>query len=224
MPDTDHPDPSPALLPDVPLFPLATVVFPGALLPLQIFELRYLQMVGECERLGLPFGVVTLRQGGEVHRPGQTEEFESLGTLMRIDRVERPRPGLLHIWCRALGRFEVLQAAQRSDGLWRASARALPPEPAIAVPEHLDYLSTQMTQALHKLASEPLVLEPWPQPWLPQDCAWLSHRWGELLPLPPAMKYRLFALLEPLLRLELIGDMVSPEKPAGQAGSAPPGP
>ena len=221
IPSPDKPGSLPDLLQDVPLFPLATVVFPGALLPLQIFELRYLQMVGECERQGLPFGVVTLRQGGEVHRPGQTEQFESLGTLMRIDRVERPRPGLLHIWCRALGRFEVLQATQRSDGLWRASARPLPPEPAIEVPDHLHYLSAQMTQALHKLASEPLVVEPWSQPWLPQDCAWLSHRWGELLPLPPALKYRLFALHEPLLRLELIGDMVSPEKPAP---SAPPGP
>jgi uncharacterized protein len=220
----DNASPLPEMLPDLPLFPLGTVVFPGALLPLQIFELRYLQMVGECERQALPFGVVTLRQGSEVHRPGQTEAFETLGTLMRIDRLERPQPGLLHIWCRALGRFEALQAEQRSDGLWRARARPLPPEPAIPVPEHLHYLSAQMKIALHRLASEPLVLEPWPQPWRPQDCAWLSHRWGELLPLPPAMKYRLFALHEPLLRLELIGDMVSPERPAGQAGNTPPGP
>lgn len=217
----DQPSPSSASWPDLPLFPLGTVVFPGALLPLQIFELRYLQMVGECERLGLPFGVVTLRQGSEVHRPGQAESFETLGTLMQLEKVERPRPGLLHIWCRALGRFEVLQASQRSDGLWRASARSLPPEPAIQVPEHLHYLSTQMTEALHKLAREPLVVEPWPQPWQPEDCAWLSHRWGELLPLPAAMKYRLFALQEPLLRLELVGDMISPEK---TTGSAPPGP
>jgi len=217
----DNPSPLPASWPDLPLFPLGTVVFPGALLPLQIFELRYLQMVGECERQGLPFGVVTLRQGSEVHRPGQTESFEPLGTLMRLDKVERPRPGLLHIWCRAIGRFEVLQASQRSDGLWRASARTLPPEPAIEVPEHLHYLATQMTEALHKLASEPLVVEPWPQPWQPHDCAWLSHRWGELLPLPAAMKYRLFALQEPLLRLELVGDMISPEK---RTGTTPPGP
>ena len=92
------------------------------------------------------------------------------------------------------------------------------------MPEHLQYLSAQMTQALHKLTREPLEVEPWPQPWLPEDCAWLSHRWGELLPLPPALKYRLFALQEPLLRLELIGDMVSSEKPPGPASPAPPGP
>ena len=221
---SERPSPLPDALPDLPLFPLGTVVFPGALLPLQIFEPRYLHMVGDCERQGLPFGVVTLRQGSEVHRPGQAESFEPIGTLMRIERVERPRAGLLHIWCRALGRFEVLQAAQRSDGLWRASAQPLPPEPAIAVPEHLQYLSAQMTQALHKLTREPLEVEPWPKPWLPEDCAWLSHRWGELLPLPSALKYRLFALQEPLLRLELIGDMVSSEKPPGPASSAPPGP
>ena len=55
---------------------------------------------------------------------------------------------------------------------------------------------------------------PWPQPWPADDCAWLSQRWSELLPLPTAMKYRLLALREPLMRLELVGDMVSPQTPA----------
>jgi Lon protease-like protein len=94
------------------------------------------------------------------------------------------------------------------------SARC-PPEPAIDVPEHLRYLSDQMVEALQKLQSAPLDPLPWPEPWQPRDCAWLSHRWGELLPLPTPMKYRLLALREPLLRLELVGDMVSPQTPAG---------
>ena len=45
-------------------------------------------------------------------------------------------------------------------------------------------------------------------------CAWLANRWAEMLPLPSAMKYRLLALREPLMRLELVGDMVSPPSPA----------
>lgn len=203
---------------DLPLFPLGTVVFPGALLPLQIFELRYLQMVGACERQGTDFGVVTLTSGREVHRPGQEESFEAIGTRMRLLQVERPRAGLLHIWCRALDRFEVLIPQRRADGLWHGQVRMLEPEPAVPVPEHLCYLSRQMTHALERLGREALAPEPWPQPWQPDDCGWLSHRWGELLPLPAALKYRLFALREPLLRLELVGDMVSPEKP-GQTAS-----
>ena len=42
----------------IPLFPLETVLFPGAALPLHIFENRYREMVGECLRETKPFGVV----------------------------------------------------------------------------------------------------------------------------------------------------------------------
>jgi Lon protease-like protein len=44
----------------IPLFPLGTVLYPGGLLPLRIFEVRYLDMIGKCHRSGSPFGVVTL--------------------------------------------------------------------------------------------------------------------------------------------------------------------
>ncbi len=209
-----EPEQKPSDLQALPLFPLGTAVFPGALLPLQIFELRYLQMIGECERQGTGFGIVTLTRGGEVHRPGlPAETFEPIGTRVTLEKVLRPRPGLLQVWCRAIDTFEVQSPSQRGDGLWIGQVRPLPPEPRVEVPEHLDYLSQQMVEALQKLQSAPLDPLPWPEPWLPKDCAWLSHRWGELLPLPTAMKYRLLALREPLLRLELVGDMVSPQTP-----------
>ena len=199
----------------LPLFPLGTAVFAGSLLPLQIFELRYLQMIGECERQGTHFGVVSLTRGGEVHQPGgPAEQFETIGSRMRLEKVERPRPGLLHIWARALDSFEVLHTRQRSDGLWLGEVRDLPPEPSLIVPGHLRYLSDQMLDALQRLQDPAMDPLPWPQPWQADDCAWLSQRWAELLPLPTAMKYRLLALREPLLRLELIGDMVSPQTPS----------
>jgi len=202
----------------LPLFPLGTAVFPGSLLPLQIFELRYLQMIGECERQGTPFGVVTLTRGGEVHQPGgPAEQFEPIGTRMRLEKVQRPRPGLLHIVCRALDTFEVLGTQQLSGGLWQGQVRTLPPEPALPVPEHLRYLTGQMQDALQRLQTPDMDPQPWPQPWPSQDCSWLSQRWGELLPLPPAMKYQLLALREPLMRLELVGDMVSPQSPSTKA-------
>lgn len=210
------PSSDPLAVETLPLFPLGTAVFPGGLLSLQIFELRYLQMIGQCEREGTHFGVVTLRQGGEVHRPGApANSFETIGTRMRLENVERPQPGLLHVVCRALDCFEVQQSQQRGDGLWTGTIRTLPAEPEIEVPEHLQYLAQQMAVALERLRTGPLQPEPWPLPWRPQDCGWLSRRWAELLPLPLTMKYRLLALRDPLLRLELIGDMV---QPTGQPG------
>src|SRR5205085_3663826 len=55
---------------DLPLFPLQTVLFPDGLLSLKVFEARYLDLMGSCLREGKPFGVVALKQGGEVAGAG----------------------------------------------------------------------------------------------------------------------------------------------------------
>lgn len=210
----EHDTSSPENPRPLPLFPLGTVLFPGALLPLQLFELRYLQMIGECERQGSDFGVVTLTQGGEVHRPGAAPDlFEAVGTRVSIERIKRPQAGLVQVWCRGLEKFSLLSSRQRSDGLWLGQVKAWPAEPAIPVPEDLRYLSDQMAQALSQLSEQPSEVPHWPQPWRLQDCGWLSERWAELLPVSLTLKYRLLALQEPLLRLELVGDMVAPQPP-----------
>ncbi len=64
-------DPAPFQLP---LFPLHTVLFPEGVLPLRIFEVRYLDLIQRCLKEGAPFGVVCLTQGSEVRRapaPGE---------------------------------------------------------------------------------------------------------------------------------------------------------
>ena len=213
---------SPAALTELPLFPLGTVLFPGALLPLQLFELRYLQMIGECERQQTGFGVVTLTQGREVHRPGDiAEQFEPIGTRVQIERIERPQPGVVRVWCRGVGQFRIHGSHQRSDGLWRARVHDLPAEPDMPVPEHLQYLGVQIQSALDTLSTQDNGVPHWPRPWAMNNCSWLSNRYGELLPLPLTMKYRLFALQEPLIRLELIGDLVAPTSDA-TSGQKPP--
>ena len=109
----------------LPLFPLGSVLFPGGLLPLQVFEVRYLDMTGRCHRAGQPFGVVALAQGHEVRRPGAADE------------------------------------------------------------------------QLHAVGSEQY-----------DDCAWVSNRWCELLPLPATTRQQLMSLDNPLLRLELVADLL----------------
>ncbi|MFM7342206.1 MAG: LON peptidase substrate-binding domain-containing protein, partial [Betaproteobacteria bacterium] len=85
---------------ELPLFPLDTVLFPGGLLPLRIFEVRYLDMVRRCQQSQTPFGVVSLQQGSQVLQPGSAPEaFNRVGTLARLIEVQNPQPGLLHIRC-----------------------------------------------------------------------------------------------------------------------------
>jgi Lon protease-like protein len=53
----------------VPIFPLQAVLFPEMLLPLRIFEVRYMDMAKECLREKRPFGVCLIREGEEVGTP-----------------------------------------------------------------------------------------------------------------------------------------------------------
>lgn len=61
----------------------------------------------------------------------------------------------------------------------------------------------------------------WNEAWRLQDCSWLSHRWGVLLPQSLQLKYRLLALQEPLMRLELVGDWVAPSEPSTKNPNSP---
>jgi uncharacterized protein len=55
-------------------------------------------------------------------------------------------------------------------------------------------------------AEAQLPLQP---PWRLDDCGWVANRWCELLPLPAEMKQRLMELDNPLVRLELVGDVLA---------------
>src|SRR5688572_8914113 len=94
-------------LQSLPLFPLGTVLFPDGVLPLRIFEVRYLDMIGRCHKAGAPFGVVLLTQGGEVRHPTSKEAFSHVGTLATISEFETPRPGLMMIRASGAQRFRI---------------------------------------------------------------------------------------------------------------------
>jgi Lon protease-like protein len=208
-------------LSQLPLFPLQTVLFPGGWMPLRIFEVRYLDMINRCHKAGAPFGVVCLSEGSEVRRVDPNappsgdgfarEAFFPSGTLARIEQLERPQPGLLLIHCRGLQRFHINASQRLPHGLWVADVALDPAEPVIGVPEHLASTRDALQRVLANLQErEPqsmneLPLQP-PYQW--DDSGWVANRWAELLPLPSELKHRLMTLDSPLLRLELIADLL----------------
>ncbi len=207
----------------LPLFPLGTVLFPGGLLPLRIFEVRYLDMVGQCHRNGTPFGVVALQQGSEVRSAGApAERFHAVGTLARIDRLERPQPGLLQIVCSGQQRFRIADSRQMPHGLWTGDVELLPDDTAVPVPDDLRGAAERLARVLDGLRQRGVTDAEWPiaMPLRPDDCGWLANRWCELLPLPVALKQQWMALDNPLLRLELVNDLLEREDiaPAGTGG------
>lgn len=98
----------------LPLFPLNTVLFPGATLPLHIFEERYKQMIGRCLDEGSPFGVLLIRSGVAVGGPAEPHE---IGTTARIVETQELDEGKLNIICLGERRFRLLRASTESPYL-----------------------------------------------------------------------------------------------------------
>ncbi len=206
-------------LASLPLFPLGSVLFPGGMLPLRIFEVRYLDMIGKCHRHGAPFGVVALTRGSEVqHAPSADpsgeahaqEGFHAVGTLARITSLSRPQPGLMEIRCEGLQRFAVMRQEKLKHGLWIGDVRQLPGDLPITVPPDLQPVARALGNLIDQLQQRgvPRSELPMHEPFALHDCGWVANRWCELLGLPLELQQRLMALDNPLVRLELVGDIL----------------
>jgi Lon protease-like protein len=196
----------------LPLFPLQTVLFPGGVLPLKIFEVRYLDLIGRCHREGTPFGIVTLSQGQEVRTAQSADEvFFDVGTLATVTRFERPQPGLLQIECLGGQRFRVKASQRLGHGLWVATeAEPLPDDPPAHIPDEQMHLVRMLEQVARgmKSAEGRGMDELWQPPHRWDDAGWVANRWCELLPVKVELRQRCMALNHPVLRLELVDDML----------------
>jgi uncharacterized protein len=197
--------------PEIPLFPLRSVLFPGGHLGLRIFEPRYLDMVQRCHAQGQGFGVVALTEGHEVRQREaggfKAEAFHDVGTLAHIDHFEHGQPGLIQIRTRGTQRFRLRSSRCLSHGLWLGMLDPLPDDAAVPVPGDLlpasQHLQELLAGWLERAAPEELPLQP-PYHW--DDAGWLANRWAEVLPMPLEDRQRLMEMDNPLLRLELCVD------------------
>ena len=204
-------------LSSLPLFPLGTVLFPQGILPLQIFEVRYLDMISRCHRAGAPFGVVSLSSGNEVIQAGQPQEtFHLTGTLATILELDAPQAGLLRIRCQGAQRFRIESSERLPHGLWIANVVRVDDDQSVGIPQDLQTSADALRQLIQNLerddAEQARML---PQPHRFDDCGWVANRWCELLPLPLKLKQKLMELESPLVRLELVSDFLAR---AGVAG------
>ena len=211
---------APLSLSSLPLFPLNTVLFPGSELHLQIFEVRYLDLIGKCIKTGSPFGVVALVQGSEVRRRATDadagdgfapEVFADVGTLATIAEWASPQPGLMTVRCTGGERFRIARRSQLKHGLWVADVAALAADAQVGVPADLLPVAQALDKVIQSLQAQdlPPAQMPLHPPYQLDDCGWVANRWCELLALPPALKQSLMQLDNPLLRLELVGDVLA---------------
>ena len=214
-------------LSSLPLFPLGSVLYPGGLLPLRIFEVRYLDMIGKCHKNGAPFGVVALTRGSEVRRtePSQPatqqtdkpkgdgfaqEEFCAIGTLATITEFSSPQSGLMVIRTVGAQRFKISSSEKLKHGLWIADVERVDEDMAVTVPDDLKPCAAALGKLIKSLQQRNVPNDQIPilPPYQLDDCGWLANRWCELLPLPLELKQRLMELDNPLVRLELVSDIL----------------
>ncbi|ROL67153.1 ATP-dependent protease [Pseudomonas chlororaphis] len=133
------------------LFPLNTVLFPDCILDLQIFEARYLDMIGRCMKQGDGFGVVCILEGQEV---GLAPESHALiGCEARITDFHQQGNGLLGIRVKGGRRFRVLSSEVQKDQLILAQVQWLDEVPERALLDE----DADLIALLKALAEHPMV-------------------------------------------------------------------
>lgn len=195
----------------LPIFPLGTVLFPGGVLPLRIFEARYMDMVRECMGASRPFGVCLITQGREVGAPA---EHESTGCMTRIEDWDMTEPGVLQLRTVGTHRFNVIEKSVQANGLIRARVDPIEDDPAVAIPEELSACATLIRRAIDDICHR----EPEPlrriiaEPYAPESAGWVANRLAELLPLSMPSRQMLMTLADPLKRLALVLEVLQREQ------------
>ncbi len=196
------------VLNSLPLFPLGTVLFPQGALPLRIFEVRYLDMISKCIQAGAPFGVIALTEGAEVQVPQGQEAFANVGTLANITHHASPQPGLKVVQCVGAQRYRITRRERLKHGLWVADVEHLEPDMSVQLPPELESCAAILRKVISSLPPQvgSSQLEASAEAW--NDCGWIANRWCELLPIPLPIKQRMLELDNPVIRLELVSDML----------------
>lgn len=159
----------------LPIFPLNTVLYPGGLLPLKIFEQRYQEMTKACLRDATPFGVCRIREGLEVGSPAVPEP---IGCTAIIAEWEMPHLGVFLLKSRGQQAFRIVEKSTQRDGLIRAEVELLEEEAGNPAPEALRLCRQVLEQIVNRIGNDYF--------FAPLDFGnprWVSYRLAEVLPL-----------------------------------------
>ena len=191
----------------LPLFPLNTVLFPGGLLPLRVFEARYVDMIGERMRAGLEFGVCLIASGKEVGAPAQPE---TIGCRARIIDWNMAQLGVLQISTIGTRRFRILDQQVTPAGLVIASVQDESDGPqTMGQPEGFDACAALLERILGQIdeqvkAAGANAPSPIAQPYQLDNTEWVTNRLAEMLPLAPHERQQLLCLPAVPARFEAV--------------------
>jgi Lon protease-like protein len=180
---------------ELPIFPLASVLFPGAVIPLRIFEPRYMGMAKACLKNDLPFGVCLIREGGEVGEPATPE---AVGTTARIQEWDMQQLGILQVRATGEGRFRILDRTVNESGLITGLVIPIPEDENSAGAEFAqcsDFLRKVLVRIGNSHFKGDVRFD---------DPSWVSFRITEILPISQIIKQKMLELTDARMRLEIV--------------------
>lgn len=188
----------------VPIFPLGTVLFPAGVLPLKIFEVRYVEMAKECLKEGTPFGVCLIREGSEVGTPAVPEP---IGCLARIADCDVEQLGVLKVRAEGLERFRIVSSDVNRNGLVVGRIEDLHPEAQVSDAPGLADCAGFLRKVMPQIGAGRFT-----QPYRFEDASWVGFRLAEILPLRMDVKQKLLELTDATLRLGILHKFLREQK------------
>jgi hypothetical protein len=188
----------------VPIFPLGTVLFPGGMLPLRIFEVRYMDMAKACLKDGTTFGVCLIRDGEEVGVPAVPE---AVGCLARIAECDVEELGILKVTAQGLHRFRIVSREVNRQGLIIGEVEAIASEPEVTQAQGLAESAEFLRKVIAGIGADRFA-----EPLRFDDATWVGFRLAEILPLRTDVKQKLLELTDATLRVAILHKFLQQQK------------
>lgn len=191
----------------IPLFPLNTVLFPGGILPLRVFETRYMDMVRDCMKREIPFGIVLIRAGMEV---GGVADPEDIGCIAHILDWDAEQLGVLLLRTQGGQRFHIIETRVCPDNHLEARVdliEADQPTPIAAMHASAGRALQLIVEDIKSRGEEEVGSafdNPFPATMQFDDAGWVANRWSEILPIPLQARQRLLALTDVHSRIKIV--------------------
>jgi Lon protease-like protein len=190
----------------LPLFPLKTVLFPGGILPLKVFETRYVDMVRECMKRNAPFGIVLIKAGQDAG----VAEPEEIGCLAHVSQWNMASVDVMQLRTQGGERFRILETRILADQRLEARVEMIAADNDTPVSDmHVSCARTLKIviddvnakgQAEHGASFD----SPFARPIQLDNAAWVANRWCEILPIPLKARQKLLELNNAESRLAIV--------------------
>lgn len=194
----------------IPLFPLQLVLFPGGVLPLRIFETRYLDMVRRCAADDEGFGICLLLPEDEHN---DTQALATIGTMAKIADFSTRDDGLLGITVTGQDRFVIQQTSVQHDGLIIGEVDWLECQAGQPVPPDCSALVDVLREINKQLRSQ-TQRELRPETDY-DDAECVGFRLAELLPISVNDRQLLLEMQDPIERLRRLLHSMSNQQETG---------